>query len=79
MTEVDLSVTAGPDHIGEPILWRLGREFNVKVILKKANVDEDHGWVLITLAGPVEEIQRATSWLMTTGVHVEAQRRAVGA
>jgi len=29
--------------------------------------------------GPVEEIQRATAWLMTTGLHVEALQRAVGA
>jgi ABC-type methionine transport system ATPase subunit len=79
MTTVDISVTAGRDHVGEAWVWRLAREFNVKVNITKANVDTDFGWMLLELEGPVEEIQRATAWLMTTGMHVEAKQRAVGA
>lgn len=79
MTTVDLNITAGKEHVREPWLWRLGREFNVKVNIKKANVDSDYGVLQVELEGPVEEIQRATAWLMTSGMHVEALRRAVGA
>jgi L-aspartate semialdehyde sulfurtransferase ferredoxin len=79
MTHVDLHVTAGRDQVGEPWLWRLSREFNLKVNVRRANVDLDYGWLQLELSGPVEEIQRATAWLMTTGLHVEAQQRAVGA
>lgn len=79
MANVDVNITAGKDTVGEPWMWRLSRDFNVKVTIKKANVDADFGWAQIELEGPIEEIQRATSWLMTTGLHVEAQQRAVGA
>jgi ABC-type methionine transport system ATPase subunit len=79
MTHVELNLTAGRDQVQEAILWKLSREFNVKVNIKKANIDEDFGYALLELSGPVEEIQRATAWLMTTGVHVEATQRAVGA
>lgn len=79
MTTVDLHITAGQEHVGTPWLWRLGREFDVKINVKKANVDSDYGWMQVELEGPVEEIQRATAWLMTTGMHIEAQQRAVGA
>ncbi|MDX2064246.1 MAG: NIL domain-containing protein [Fimbriimonadaceae bacterium] len=79
MTQVDVNLSGGRDQIQQPILWRIGREFNVKVNLKKANVDEDFGWVQIELEGPVEDIQRTIAWLMTTGLHVEALQRAVGA
>ncbi len=79
MTTVDVNVTASRDHVKEPWIWRLSREFNVKVNIKKANVDEDYGWIQLELEGPVEEIQRATAWLMTTGMHIEALQRAVGA
>jgi len=79
VTQVDINVTAGGDQVKEAIFWRLCREFNVKVNIKKATIDEDFGWALLQLEGPVEEIQRATAWLMTTGVHVEALQRAVGA
>lgn len=79
MTTVDINVTAGRDHVKEAWIWRLSREFNVRVNVKKANIDADFGWVQLELEGPVEEIQRATAWLMTTGMHVEAVQRAVGA
>ena len=78
MTSVDLHITAGKEHVGEPWLWRLGREFNVRVNIIRATVDEDFGWMHVRLEGPVEDIQRATAWLMTTGMHIEALQRAVG-
>ena len=79
MTTVDVNITAGKDHVGQPWLWRLGKEFDVKFSLVKANIDTDYGWVHLELEGPVEEIQRAIAWLMTTGMHVESLQRAVGA
>lgn len=78
MTQVDLRITSGRDQANEPWLWRLCREFNVKVIVSRANVDVDFGWYDLVLDGPVDDIQRATAWLMTTGLHVEAKQRAVG-
>jgi ABC-type methionine transport system ATPase subunit len=79
MTTVDVNITAGKDHSGQPWLWRLSKEFDVQVNLVKANIDIDYGWAQIELQGPVEEIQRAIAWLMTTGMHVESLQRAVGA
>lgn len=79
MQDVDLILVARREAVDEPWLWRLGQEFKVKVNLVKANIDTDYGWVHVRLSGPIEEIQRATAWLMTTGLHVEAQQRAVGA
>jgi ABC-type methionine transport system ATPase subunit len=79
MATVDINVTAGKEQVQEAWVWQLGKEFNVKVNIRQANVDTDFGWMQLQLEGPIEEIQRATAWLMTTGLHVEAQQRAVGA
>ena len=79
MAHVDVNVTAGREQVQEPWIWRLSRDFNVRVNLKKANIDADFGWVQLELEGSIEEIQRATAWLMTTGLTVEALQRAVGA
>jgi hypothetical protein len=49
------------------------------VNIRKANVGVDYGSMLIELDGSVEELQRATAWLMTTGLRVEAMTRAMGA
>ena len=77
MASVDINLTARDEQAKEAWLWRLCREFEVKVTIVKANVDTDFGWMQIRLDGPVEEIQRATAWLMTTGMHVDAIQRSV--
>jgi ABC-type methionine transport system ATPase subunit len=77
MAQVDVNLTAKGKQVEEPWIWRLARDFNVKVIITRANVDEDFGWIQVRLDGPVEEIQRATAWLMTTGLHVDALQRSV--
>jgi ABC-type methionine transport system ATPase subunit len=78
MTTVDINLTARGEQAGQPWLWKLARDFDVKVNILKANVDTDFGWVHIRLEGEVEEIQRATAWLMTTGLHVDALQRSMG-
>lgn len=79
MAKVDLTIIASGPLVEEPWLWRLSRDYDMTVNVLKASVDADYGWVRVELDGPVEEIQRATAWLMTTGLNVEAQQRAVGA
>ena len=79
IAKVLLTIVATQDTVGQPWMWKLAREFGVKVNIVKANIDSDSGRALVELDGPVEEIQRATAWLMTTGMHVETDQRAVGA
>ncbi len=79
MPKVDVTLIASGALVDEPWLGRLAREYDLTVNLKKASIDNDYGWMQIELDGPVEEIQRATAWLMTTGLNVEAHQRAVGA
>ena len=79
MAVVEIQLTAKGSAVTEPWLWRLARDFSVQVNIVKASVDTDFGWAHITLEGPTEEIQRATAWLMTTGLHVSAELRSVRA
>jgi hypothetical protein len=79
MAKVDLTLIASGPLVDQPWIGRLARDFDMTVNIKKASVDADYGWVHLELDGPAEEIQRATAWLMTTGLNVEAHQRAVGA
>ena len=78
MTEIELIITARGQAVTEPWLWRLAYEFGVKFNIIKANVDSDFGWLHIKLEGKLEDVQRSTAWLMTTGLHVETLQRSVG-
>lgn len=78
MSKVHMKLaTVTPEQVHIPWLWRLGHDFDLQVNILKANIDEDFGWALLELEGPIEEIQRATAWLHTTGLHVEPIERSV--
>jgi ABC-type methionine transport system ATPase subunit len=79
MPKVDVTLIASGASVNEPWISRICNDFRVEVNIKKATVDTDYGWMHLELVGPVEEIQRAIAWLMTTGLHVESEQRAVGA
>ena len=79
MESINVQLSAGKQSVGEPWIWRLSKDFNIVVNIVRANVDADFGSMEVELKGEVEDIQRAIAWLITTGLHVESQRRAVGA
>lgn len=77
MVTVHMNISATKEQVKEPILWRLGHDFNIAVNIVKATIDEDFGWAFVELVGPIAEIQRATAWLHTTGVAVDPIERSV--
>jgi ABC-type methionine transport system ATPase subunit len=79
MTGVLVNITANKEAVAQPWIWRISRDFNVQVNITRANVDADFGTIQVELKGEVEDIQRTIAWLMTTGLHIESQSRAVGA
>lgn len=63
-----------------PILYRLGKDYDVVVHIERAAFDEEEtppGWIDVALSGPLAEIQRAIAYLHTTGVHVNPRQRSV--
>lgn len=79
MTSIDVNLTARDEQVNEPWMCRLCKDFDITASITKANIESDFGWMQVRLTGPIEEVQRAITWLMTTGLHVDAQQRSVGA
>ena len=70
--------TRTPEQVGQPILYRLGKEYDVVTNIRRAQVSEDYGFVEVDIEGSLEEVQRSISWLMTTGLNIDALQRSVG-
>ena len=66
------------DQVKLPIVWRVGKEFDVTTHIRRAQVTDDYGFIELDIEGPLEEAQRAVSWLHTTGLQVSAIDRSVG-
>ena len=57
--------------IGEPIIAKLVGNYGVTANIKRANVEDDLGWIVCTLEGDENSVAAATDWLISIGVEVE--------
>lgn len=57
--------------VKEPIIYYLGRDFHIVTNIRRADVRENLGWVVLELDGEKEEIERGLQWVSSTGVRVD--------
>ena len=70
-------LTFSAENVREPIIWKLGREFEVVTNIRTAEVRDDMGLVGLELDGEREVVEQAVRWLEGQGVHVEPIEQSV--
>ncbi len=55
----------------EHIIYDLGLQFKVVTNIRRADVTENKGWVVLELEGIDEDIERGIIWVMSKGVRVD--------
>ncbi len=61
-----------PEHlVREPMVYRLGKDFDLVTNVRRANVDEVAAWFIIDVEGSPDDVERALEWLGTEGVKVD--------
>lgn len=66
-----LELTFPEKLIKKPIIYHLVKEYNVVPNIRRANVDEKCGWMVLELSGENEELENAFQHLQDLGVEVE--------
>jgi L-aspartate semialdehyde sulfurtransferase ferredoxin len=69
--------TRTADQVGQPVIYRIGKDFDVTTNIKRAQITEDSAVAEIEISGALAEVQRAVAWLHTTGLQVDALERSV--
>jgi hypothetical protein len=54
-----------------PIIYELGKQFSIVTNVRRADVTEDRGWVVLEMDGDIGEIERALDWVAAKGVRVD--------
>ena len=57
--------------ITEPVIFNLGRDFDVVTNIRRADVREDVGWVVLEIEGDEDEIDRGLECVKGMGVRVD--------
>jgi molybdopterin converting factor small subunit len=64
-------LTFPADLVDQPLIWRVGREFEVVTNIRQASVSREVGIVGLELSGEHDEVERAIAFLTESGVTVE--------
>ena len=57
--------------VKEPVIYELGHKFKIVTNIRRAEVGETLGWVVLELDGEESEIQSGLEWVSSTGVRVD--------
>jgi L-aspartate semialdehyde sulfurtransferase ferredoxin len=57
--------------VEEPVIYTLGKRFDLVTNLRRANINERLAWVIIEVEGTTEAIADAASWLTDQGIQVD--------
>lgn len=71
MTKRRVKFTFPDDLITEPIIYQLGKKFEIVTNIRRADVRADMGWVVLELDGDEGEINEGLDWVTETGVRVD--------
>ena len=66
-----LKLIFGPAMVKEPVIYQLGKQFEIVTNIRRADVTRDQGWVLLEITGEPDELDRGVLYLESRGVKVE--------
>ena len=62
--------TFSPEVITEPIIYNLGQQFRLITNIRRADLTEDRGYIVLELDGKEEDIEAGIAWATSKGVRV---------
>ena len=71
MTKKRVKFTFPQELITEPIIYEMARKFEVMPNIRRADVRDDMGWVVLELEGEEDKIDEGIKWVKDTGVRVD--------
>jgi len=71
MAKKQVRFTFPEEVVKEPIIYTLSHQFKVVTNIRRADVTESKGWVVLELEGAEEEIEQGISWVISKGVRVD--------
>ena len=71
MAKRQVMFTFPEELIKEPIIFNLSNKFNVLPNIRRADITESKGWVVLELEGNEEDIEAGLAWVTGRGVRVD--------
>lgn len=63
--------TFNEEQIRDPIIHNLGQQFNLIINIRRADLSEDKGWIVLELEGDEDDIEQGIAWVTSKGVRID--------
>ena len=77
MASLKFHITFPENKIKEPVIYKIGQNYQVVTNIRRADVTEKTGWMDLELTGDPKEIERAVEGLKKFGVKVDPIERNI--
>ena len=71
MARKQVMFTFPEELVKEPIIYNLGQQFRVIPNIRRADISENKGWVVLELEGEETDIEAGITWLTSKGIRVD--------
>lgn len=71
MAKTQVMFTFPQELIKEPVIFNLGQQFRIVTNIRRADVTENRGWVVLELEGEEKDIEQGIAWVATKGIRVD--------
>ena len=71
MVRVRVKFTYPTDKITVPVIDTMSKRFSIVSNIRRANVQDHSGWVVLQLGGEESDIKAGLEWVREQGVHVD--------
>jgi hypothetical protein len=71
MAKRRVKFTFSEELVKEPVIWEVGKRFNIITNIRRADVTAQVAWTILELDGEPAEIDEALRWVEGKGVRID--------
>ena len=71
MAKLRVKFTYSPDTITEPVIWEVGKRFDLVTNIRRADVTAEVAWAVLELDGQPSDLEAGIKWVTEKGVRVD--------
>ena len=71
MSTKRIKFTFPQDMVKRPVIYELSKNYQIVTNIRRADVRDDMGWVILELEGQEDVITEGLKWVVSTGVRVD--------
>ena len=71
MAKMRVKFTFPPDQVKEPVIYEVGKRFDLVTNIRRADITAEVAWATIELEGKKEDLDAGIKWVEELGVRVD--------